>query len=304
MRSSIITLVAFALLAGSATSPTMAGTGAGSAGDFTLERDGRLCAFPFCGGWFLERPNRKLTRCADGTKQDRCYVAEIDWTLVGISASQIAAIELAGSHGRVVVRGRIDLHDAHGELGVLNARKAWAAATEAPPKGRLRRVEDTGIVCITTPCPVFEGRRLNTRRVDEFDHLALRGFGASKAHRQAAAEAADSGKLLVAGPLITKPNGSRILRAKQFYLPVGPNGCSVTCSDFSCDVVCPSAGQCLSDADCRTFSNYCDGCSCEALAVSAPDPTCDGTLVQCFVDPCFDQSAVCDSATSTCSLTP
>jgi hypothetical protein len=57
----------------------------------------------------------------------------------------------------------------------------------------------------------------------------------------------------------------------------------------------PSAPACASDADCRLVSDYCDGCACRALAAGQADPTCKGTLVQCFVDPCRGQRAVCDA---------
>jgi hypothetical protein len=57
---------------------------------------------------------------------------------------------------------------------------------------------------------------------------------------------------------------------------------------------------CTSDADCRTFSNYCTGCNCDALGAHDPDPTCDGPGVQCFADPCMNQTAVC--LAGTCSL--
>jgi hypothetical protein len=55
----------------------------------------------------------------------------------------------------------------------------------------------------------------------------------------------------------------------------------------------PPKGECATDADCRTFSNYCDGCGCEPLASSEKEPACSGKLVACFADPCGTQKAVC-----------
>jgi hypothetical protein len=49
----------------------------------------------------------------------------------------------------------------------------------------------------------------------------------------------------------------------------------------------------VTDADCRTFSNYCDGCACEALAAGEKEPACDGKIVACFADPCANQAATC-----------
>jgi hypothetical protein len=58
---------------------------------------------------------------------------------------------------------------------------------------------------------------------------------------------------------------------------------------------------CSGPSDCRKYSNYCGGCTCDALGVSAPDPTCDAGLGSCLVDPCSSHTAVCDS-THHCAL--
>jgi len=55
----------------------------------------------------------------------------------------------------------------------------------------------------------------------------------------------------------------------------------------------PDAQLCKTDADCRLFDNYCDGCACNALSTSSPDPFCSGTTVSCFVQPCMGKAAVC-----------
>jgi hypothetical protein len=64
----------------------------------------------------------------------------------------------------------------------------------------------------------------------------------------------------------------------------------------------PSSPRCSADADCRLFSDYCDGCACRALDRAAADPTCKGTMVQCLLDPCQGKSAVC--AAGACTLAP
>ena len=65
-----------------------------------------------------------------------------------------------------------------------------------------------------------------------------------------------------------------------------------------CPAVCygvcrPRPAECRRDTDCRTFSDYCTGCDCRALASNEPDPVCPGPGVQCLIDPCFNQRAVC-----------
>jgi hypothetical protein len=73
------------------------------------------------------------------------------------------------------------------------------------------------------------------------------------------------------------------------------------CIDLWCGPVEPAG--CTSDADCRTFSNYCDGCSCNALSSTTLDPLCASTQVSCFADPCMNLEARCDVATGACTLT-
>jgi eight-cysteine-cluster-containing protein len=50
---------------------------------------------------------------------------------------------------------------------------------------------------------------------------------------------------------------------------------------------------CDIDDDCVLYSNYCDGCTCEALLKNEREPVCTGTLVTCFVDPCLNHIAAC-----------
>jgi hypothetical protein len=95
----------------------------------------------------------------------------------------------------------------------------------------------------------------------------------------------------------------------------GPTRCGPgeVCCNESCGIctpprgvctqqVCepPPPGACGADADCRTFSDYCTGCDCRALAVTDPDPVCPGPGVQCLIDPCFNKAAFCSAGT--CAL--
>jgi hypothetical protein len=57
-----------------------------------------------------------------------------------------------------------------------------------------------------------------------------------------------------------------------------------------------AGASCSVPADCRLYSNDCDGCSCQALRSDEVDPVCNGTPVSCFVDPCAGKSADCQNA--------
>ncbi|MCB9555162.1 MAG: hypothetical protein H6707_03590 [Deltaproteobacteria bacterium] len=56
-----------------------------------------------------------------------------------------------------------------------------------------------------------------------------------------------------------------------------------------------TAPECTTDADCKLFSNYCGGCNCDALKASDPFPSCPNPPVNCFVDPCMQKVAKCNS---------
>lgn len=58
-----------------------------------------------------------------------------------------------------------------------------------------------------------------------------------------------------------------------------------------------SNGACSVDADCTTFSDFCDGCNCRALGVYQPDPVCTGVKVSCEMDPCLYHVKYCDGRT-------
>ncbi len=64
----------------------------------------------------------------------------------------------------------------------------------------------------------------------------------------------------------------------------------------------PVSAQCVTDADCRLLSDYCDGCACRALTKTDADPVCKGKVVPCFADPCQRKVAVCQ--TGTCVVAP
>jgi len=52
--------------------------------------------------------------------------------------------------------------------------------------------------------------------------------------------------------------------------------------------------ECTTDADCRLFSDYCEGCNCVALGAGEPEPKCTGNIVQCLIDPCQGAQARCE----------
>ncbi len=72
-----------------------------------------------------------------------------------------------------------------------------------------------------------------------------------------------------------------------------PQVCYGVCAKKDAPTKAAIEGGCASDADCRTFSDYCEGCNCRVLAKGAAAPKCKSKPVNCLVDPCQMQRAAC-----------
>lgn len=103
-----------------------------------------------------------------------------------------------------------------------------------------------------------------------------------------------------AAPIAT---GSEAVESQALVSP-GSRGCAVTLCPrpLVCEEDCngvascvpATTAECRSDADCRLFSDYCEGCNCVALGTGESDPVCKGNPVACFVDPCLNLKARCE----------
>src|SRR5215831_8125915 len=47
-------------------------------GYVSLRPDYRLCLFPFCGGFYIQRVNQPETACGDSSLAPECYVATLE----------------------------------------------------------------------------------------------------------------------------------------------------------------------------------------------------------------------------------
>jgi hypothetical protein len=144
-------------------------------------------------------------------------VAELDLASLGLPAAQ--ASDVAGAIGvdtgaaTVVFRGRIDgkAFGSFGRMGVFCASEAWQARGDATASGLFYRVTDSGVRCITFPCPSLAEAKLNSnvrRNITGLDLGAAPGTADDKDEAHAAA--ASGAGVLVAGTNVTVPKrGSR-----------------------------------------------------------------------------------------------
>ena len=150
---------------------------------FQIRPDYRKCMYPMCGGHWVSRVNRPTTRCVDGSYQEECYVVGTEWGISGIPVEKVDG--LMSSEQPLLVKGGIlgeEIED-HGIYGRLWVLEAWTGLSELEGVGLFTRVRDSGIRCITAPCPntLHEGK-LNSLRSTEMDELLLEDEGVHPIH--------------------------------------------------------------------------------------------------------------------------
>lgn len=194
---------------------------------FRLSPDRRLCPSPMCGGVFVSGVNQERTRCADGSLQEACYVAKVDYRRLGLDDKKLAKFQQAAVAGLALVRGRLKPGRAvNGQrFGHLVVNEGWLAATDVAPTGIFFRLRDNGIRCITTPCFSVHEAKLNSINHREISGVDFTQARATDEQLQAAGEAITTTSLLAAGRNRNVndagPAGDGVeLVASQFYLRV------------------------------------------------------------------------------------
>jgi hypothetical protein len=184
---------------------------------YTLRPDLRRCAPTHCGGFFLKRVNGLTTACADGSRTPECYAADLDLSALGLAPEQSLAI--ASDPESYLLAG--DLVPATNGAGRLLVTEAWAEHTVTDNGGAFLRVKNSGVVCITSPCPSHSVELLNSLR-----HAVSIG----NVNLTDAADPSDaleqlntSEGLIVAGSpaIVTGPDGRALgFYASHYYIPV------------------------------------------------------------------------------------
>ena len=191
---------------------------------YTVVRDMRRCASPFCGGYWVERVNRTTTRCGDGTYAERCYVADADWARLGLEEPALDAVQGAASGNKLVVRATVvqkswgaDI----GRLGNLRPTEAYVGKGPNAPEGVFVKVEETGVRCWAAPCPFFKEYKLNGSGTVSLAEIGWDDSGAADDVVGKAIEAIFAHDLIIAGDrfTVTGPAGTGKARtATQFYI--------------------------------------------------------------------------------------
>lgn len=229
--------------------------------------DTRKCAFPMCGGVFVQEVNRKYTVCADGSLAESCHVAVTDYAALGLPENVEQKLDAAWVEQHALLRGT--LVQAAGpyspwSVDTLVASEGWVGVTGNPPQGTFERLDDSGYACFTWPCENFIERVLNDTFVRLIADVDLAASGATPEQVDAGmAELFDTG-ILAAGDatLIYGPAGTAVgFAASEFYH-------RVTSDAEPCGAAICGAGQVCCNASCGACTEPGDAC----LAVVCPDP--------------------------------
>lgn len=190
-------------------------------------QDTRECAFPNCGGWFVQAVNGSVTRCADGQLRGECYVAAIQLHQLGLSDEAEAEFREAVVDRRALVRATL----RRGELvdgpavGVMVADEGWIGRAGSKPLGMFVSMKNSGIVCVAFPCPTLHLSALNGEWEKDVAGVELGGSGAAQKWQDLAQAALQRGEMMLAAGMfeeVSGPGGTLDqLVASEFYARVG-----------------------------------------------------------------------------------
>lgn len=241
-------------------------------------RDTRRCAAPTCGGVYVKRVNASTTRCLDGATRSDCYVGVLDLNAVPGAESEKASLEA----GKGVLEGALVGTAGTPNVATLKASAAWVGVSGATPVGSFYKVSDSGLRCITTPCPTFKVATVNGSARRNVETLTLsRTVPAASAAQQSAArvDASGLGGILVAS---TSAASSKTLVASEFYRRVvAPTTVGQNCG---------SRGMALCSAD-----EYCNRPVAAACGIFDAPGVCARKPTMCTRD--YRPVCGCDATT-------
>lgn len=251
-----------------------------------VRQDQRRCMYPLCGGVFVSRINQPKAKCIGGEWAKDCYVAEFDFSGLGIEGEQAITLNQLARSGELVVRGDIKsgFFADFPEVPVFAVTEAWQAPTDVAPTGIFYRAHDRGIMCITWPCVSTDLTRLN-RNANPLSSVAGVDLAASGASDEQIAEAWEQMRntaILVAGKVkkTTGPGGTAdTFVASQYYTrvvadavgqPCGGRGLGVCPDGYFCQFTDKWCGAADGGGSCQVQPEVCTKeyfpvCGCDGV---------------------------------------
>lgn len=225
-----VLLAVVVLLAG--TSPAASDPPRSTPAYYLGEADLRRCASPVCGGLWVTLVNRSSARCGDGTDRVQCYAAKVDLSGLDVSAKRRARLAYLIREHRVLARGTLVPGRVAGFplLDTFVVSEVWiASSSQSEPRGTFRRLAETGMACLTTPCFSIRASEVNTLRATTVSEVRLGPTGAPARERERALARVAAGGLIAAGRIGRVPDAGpagdgRAFVATQFYVRSGTGG--------------------------------------------------------------------------------
>jgi hypothetical protein len=201
----MLVVIAGAIATGSAARQPPAGTAV-----YVVRHDLRLCPSPMCGGYWIALANGARTRCLDGLRRPRCYVAR------ALDAKRGPVGDIPEEW---LVRGAIEA--GADKFGVLLVSAVYYPAGKATVSGGFYRVFDNGIRCVRAPCFSTTVSQVNGSTRTTVSDVDLAASGANPAEiRRAQSLVATKGGLYARGRFAATPDGGRMFRALRLYIRV------------------------------------------------------------------------------------
>ncbi len=253
---------------------------------YFVKPDLRRCASPTCGGVFYQLANATSTKCFDGKKAEWCYAASQDTSRLGLGevgvgryTEALNSAALADST-KVLVRAVVGSKDWGGGLGSfanLRPSEAWVGQGPNVAAGPLAKIEDSGIRCITAPCPSLRERKLNSSVKADIAELGWDRSGATDEQIGEALDRMHTDGLIVSGyrTTVSGPAGDAKARSvTQLWLRVTDTVAQKQCYVGGC------SGQICSDQEgvistCEWRPEY--ACYRDATCDVQPDGNCGWT---------------------------
>jgi hypothetical protein len=199
----MLAVIAGAIATGSAARQPPTGTAV-----YVVRHDLRLCPSPMCGGYWIALANGARTRCLDGLRRPRCYVAR------ALDAKRRPVGDIPEEW---LVRGAIEA--GADKFGALLVSAVYAPAGTATVSGCFYRVFDNGIRCIRAPCFSTTVSQVNGSTRTTVSDVDLAASGANPAEiRRAQPLVATKAGLYARGRFGATPYGGRVFRALRLYL--------------------------------------------------------------------------------------
>jgi len=264
---------------------------------YFVKPDLRRCAAPMCGGIFYRLANATTTRCFDGSKADECYAASSDFSKLGLGELGMAKVNDAlnadafGAGGHLLLRATVVSKDygALGHFAELRATEAWLSQGPNEMAGPLAKIEDSGVRCITYPCPSLRERKLNSAIRYDIAELQWDKSGASDRLVGTAMDRMHTDGLIVSGyrTTVSGPAGDAKARSvTQFWLRATDESSAKQCYVGGCSAqICSEQEGVISTCEWKPEYACYHTATCEVQADGNCGWTQTAELQACLMNP-------------------